>query len=210
MIDIHGWVFGLLVLGGMLAMFGLGLAIGREWPSRRAVEERYGLEVSDVEGYNNGREVPAHDTWHATGVPHGDAEAPVLAMPDLPAAASALGLPARTVTQVYRPLEPYADWREQTAAELAPAHLDELAERIDLPGPAALGFPVTEQADCRRAGELDWPTDTRLPAILTLGQAGDGSDKTFARASLAQWDFMVRFRDERDELDRMLAAGRAA
>jgi hypothetical protein len=116
---------------------------------------------------------------------------------------------ARSVTQVYSPLTPYADWREQTAAELAPAHLDELAERIDLPGPDASTL-VAARASHSRAGELDWPTDTRLPAILTLGQAGDGSDKTFARASLAQWDFMVRFRDERDELDRMLAAGRAA
>src|SRR5580658_1353567 len=194
MIDIELWKF-LTVLGSAaVLMLGAGLVLGR-WglPSRRDGDDFPPgfLESNWRHGYNTGvldagGEVERDDPE--------DEEPPAL---------------ARAVTQVYSPLTPYADWREQTAAELAPAHLDELAERIDLPGPATNGVRAGAAASFR-AGELDWPTDTRLPAILTLGQAGDGSDKTFARASLAQWDFMVRFRDDRDELDRMLAAGRAA
>jgi hypothetical protein len=215
-IDIELWKF-LTVLGtAAVLMLGAGLVLGR-WglPSRRVVEERYGIEVTDVEGYDDGdmdaalpaarEDLPVPAAYEAAGLAQGASL--------VPAGAGS----ARSVTQVFAPLTPYADWREQTAAELAPAHLDELAERIDLPGPLS----GAEQPEAGRGanpqpfagpGSLirDWPTDTRLPAILTLGQAGDGSDKTFARASLAQWDFMVRFRDERDELDRMLAAGRAA
>jgi hypothetical protein len=232
-IDIELWKF-LTVLGSAaVLMFGAGLVLGR-WglPSRRVVEERYGIEVTDVEGYDDATG-PEHDyasRSYATVPASGDQRAalglrhdqelradrggqpgdPLAAfVPDLHRLLPVSEVPARAVTQVYSPLTPYADWREQTAAELAPAHLDELAERIDLPGPDASTL-VAARASHSRAGELDWPTDTRLPAILTLGQAGDGSDKTFARASLAQWDFMVRFRDERDELDRLLAAGRAA
>jgi hypothetical protein len=200
MIDIRWWVGGLFLLGGMLATFGLGLAIGREWPSRRAVAERYGLEVSDLEGYDDAQVAERDDRlYDGSSVldHHPCVDGSVLAGRDW--------RPDRAVTTVMA----RGDWREQTAAELAPAHLDELAERIDLPGPDASTL-VAARASHSRAGELDWPTDTRLPAILTLGQAGDGTDKTFARASLAQWDFMVRFRDERDELDRMLAAGRTA
>jgi hypothetical protein len=207
MIDIDWWVFGLLVLGGIAGSFGLGLAIGlRKDDDERAgaAELRGGLRGGE-ESRLALRDLPEEDPGEFAAM-GGDLAG--LAGPG----ASDLPLPGgrdRAVTQVYSPLTPYADWREQTAAELAPAHLDELAERIDLPGPATNGVRAGAAASFR-AGELDWPTDTRLPAILTLGQAGDGSDKTFARASLAQWDFMVRFRDERDELDRMLAAGRAA
>jgi hypothetical protein len=193
-IDIELWKF-LTVLGSAaVLMFGAGLVLGR-WglPSRRDGDDFPPgfLESNWRHGYNTGvldagGEVERDDPE--------DEEPPAL---------------ARAVTQVYSPLTPYADWREQTAAELAPAHLDELAEQAHRP----VGRCWCDEFHREQPTILpleDWPTDTRLPAILTLGQAGDGSDKTFARASLAQWDFMVRFRDERDELDRMLAAGRAA
>jgi hypothetical protein len=207
-IDIELWKF-LTVLGSAaVLMLGAGLVLGR-WglPSRRVVEERYGIEVTDVEGYDDGdmdaalpavrEDLPVPAAYEAAGLAQGASL--------MPAGAGS----ARSVTQVFAPLTPYADWREQTAAELAPAHLDELAEQAHRP----VGRCWCDEFHREQPTILpleDWPTDTRLPAILTLGQAGDGSDKTFARASLAQWDFMVRLRDERDELDRMLAAGRAA
>ena len=233
MIDIELWKF-LTVLGSAaVLMLGAGLVLGR-WglPSRRVVEERYGIEVTDVEGYDDATG-PEHDyasRSYATVPASGDQRAalglrddqelradrggqpgdPLAAsVPDLHRLLPVSEVPARAVTQVFSPLTPYADWREQTAAELAPAHLDELAEQAHRP----VGRCWCDEFHREQPTILpleDWPTDTRLPAILTLGQAGDGSDKTFARASLAQWDFMVRFRDERDELDRMLAAGRAA
>jgi hypothetical protein len=84
------------------------------------------------------------------------------------------------------------NWRATMSLELAPETLAAEAERIDLPGPADQDSRESAQdGSARRAGEFhadyDWPTDTRLPAVLNLGQRGDGSDRTFQRWQVDRW-----------------------
>jgi hypothetical protein len=88
------------------------------------------------------------------------------------------------------------DWREQTAAELSPEHLDAEHERhtTDLPAPAA-GNPQGS----RGGGLQPIYEDHPLPSVLNLGREYSGDDKTAERVWVRQrmaWDRVEAARRE--------------
>jgi len=185
----------LLTLAGMI---GAGCAVAGWLVTRQRYERPGGLmDQTYDEGHDDGRRAGMAD--NPARYPSGILRLREQALPAAPALAAGqqtLALPETAGD--HRVADSAADWLTATHEALSPDHIQDSAGRTELP---AIAPPA--------GGHHHYDTGP-LPAILQLGTEFDGSDRTFARWQLREWEHMRQFRELAIELDRELAWEKAA